>query len=383
MMLLNAGRGSGEVARQHARELMERGNEIVFMHPGVGDGVAGAINVDVSLPGAITPVHEYLPRAGEAQKAVSAMTYDEAVVYVPHYERALDGVIEDVDIVIGHHGNLVAMAVAETCRRVDKPFALFLHGTGVEPRHHGGYDDRLWERIEAAVRDATGLLVTTDYVRDSLVRPLVDVDAERFLVLPCGIDLEEFSPARLATATRRYDLPDRYVICPGALTAAKGPQNVVAASETYADLAPTVFIGSGELRPQLERDLEDRGRFLGFVSSADKADLICGATLLVAAPEKKEHFGIIYAEALAGGTPCVAYQGGGVDTIVTPDVGILTSRDPSVLGQATRRLLQDEPRRVEMAQKARRRAEEKFDSIELASRLEAWLGELCTEHARG
>jgi hypothetical protein len=67
MMLLNAGRGSGEVARQHARELMERGNEIVFMHPGVGDGVAGAVNVDVSLPGAITPVHEYLPRAGEAQ----------------------------------------------------------------------------------------------------------------------------------------------------------------------------------------------------------------------------------------------------------------------------------------------------------------------------
>jgi hypothetical protein len=83
-MLLNAGRGSGEVARQQARELIDRGNEIVFMHPGVGDGVAGALNVGVSLPGDITPVHEYLPWAEEAQKAVSAMTYEEALAYVPH-----------------------------------------------------------------------------------------------------------------------------------------------------------------------------------------------------------------------------------------------------------------------------------------------------------
>ena len=55
---------------------------------------------------------------------------------------------------------------------------------------------------ERATRSADGLLVTTDYVRDELVRPIVDVPADRFLVLPCGIDLDEFHPARAGDAAR-------------------------------------------------------------------------------------------------------------------------------------------------------------------------------------
>lgn len=378
IQLLNAGRGSGEVARQHARQLIARGHEVVFLHPGVGDGVAGATNVDIPLPGPVFPVHEYLPSAGADQKAVSTMSYDEAAVLIPHYEAALEAVIADVDVVLGHHANLVAIATHRVCGRHGKPFALFLHGTGIEPRHDGGYDDRLWGEIEQAIRAADGLLVTTDYVRDALVRPVVDVDPGRFLVLPCGIDLEEFHPDRTGDAAARFELPERYVICPGALTTSKGPQNVVAASAEYADLAATVFIGAGQLQAELERDLVDRGRFLGFVSAADKAQLINGATLLVAAPQKKEHFGIIYAEALAGGTPSVAYEGGGVDSIVTPDVGCLTTRDPRTLGTAVRELLADDARRREMERLARRRAETHFDTVRLAATLDDWLSGLGT-----
>jgi glycosyltransferase involved in cell wall biosynthesis len=376
IMLLNAGRGSGEVARQHARQLIARGNEVVFMHPGVGAGVTGAVNIDIPLSGPDTPVHEYLPSAGPDQKAVSTMGYDEAIRFVPFYEQALENVIDGIDVVIAHHANLVAIATSRVCRRHGKPLALFLHGTGIEPRHHAGYHDRVWDEIEEAIRSAKGILVTTKYVRDSLVRPLIDVDSRRFLVLPCGIDLEEFHPDRPGTAARRFDLPERYVICPGALTRSKGPQNVVAASKEYADLAPTVFIGAGELQAELEREMGDRGRFLGFVSAADKAELINGSTLLVAAPEKKEHFGIIYAEALAGGTPCVAYEGGGVDSIVSREVGILTPREPVELGRAVRRILEDEPRRRRMAVAARRRAERRFDTVQLAETLEAWLKRL-------
>jgi glycosyltransferase involved in cell wall biosynthesis len=381
ILLLNAGRGSGEVARQHARQLVLRGHDVVFMHPEVGAGVSGATNVDVGLPGSVTPVHEYLPSAGPDQKAVSAMTHDEALAFVPAYEDALEAVVGDLDIVIGHHANLVALATARVCRRHGVPYALFLHGTGIEPRHHGGYDDRLWAEIDEAIRAANGLLVTTDYVRDELVRAIVDVPTERFLVLPCGIDLDEFHPEKVGDAARRHGIDGPYVICPGALTRSKGPQNVVAASREYADLAPTVFIGAGELRAELERELGDRGRFLGFVSAADKAGLINGATLLVAAPEKKEHFGIIYAEALAGGTPCVAYAGGGVDSIVTGDVGVLVPRDPTTLGQAIRGLLGDETRRLDMAARGRRRAEELFDTVRLAVELERWLARLAERPA--
>jgi glycosyltransferase involved in cell wall biosynthesis len=163
------------------------------------------------------------------------------------------------------------------------------------------------------------------------------------------------------------------VICPGALTASKGPQNVVEATREYADLAPTIFIGDGELRQQIKTDLAGRGRLLGYVSAEDKAALIINASVLTAAPEKKEHFGIIYAEALAAGTPPVAYEGGGVASIVTSETGILTRRDPLSLGAGIRTLLTDPDRRGVMAREGRKRAVEHFSSTTLGATLKNWL----------
>ena len=194
ILLLNSGRGSGEVARAHCRYLVEAQHDVILMHPHVGDGVAGCRNIDIELHGDIMPVHEYLPSAGDKQKPVSSMRCDEAMAYTAHYEAALESVIDDVDIVIGHHANLCAIATARVARRHGKPYVLFLHGTGIEPRHTGGYDDALGAEIEAAIVHASGLLVTTRYVRDELVRSIVSVPEEQFLILPCGIDLEAFHP---------------------------------------------------------------------------------------------------------------------------------------------------------------------------------------------
>ena len=229
------------------------------------------------------------------------MSYEEATSYLPSYLEALKAVLPEVDILIGHHANLSSVAVAEAARAVGKPYVLFIHGTGIEPRLEGGFEERVWTRIENAILGASGILVTTEYVRDSLVRPVVDLPERKFLVLPCGVDLEQFSPGKDGGVQGKYGLPDEYVLCPGALVRAKGPQNVVDATREYDDLATTIFIGDGELREQLEADLGKRGRFLGFVSAEDRTRLVNAATILTAAPEKKEHFGIIYAEALASG----------------------------------------------------------------------------------
>ncbi len=49
ILLLNAGRGSGEVARQHAEYLCTSGHDVVYMHPGTREGAEGATNVDIAL----------------------------------------------------------------------------------------------------------------------------------------------------------------------------------------------------------------------------------------------------------------------------------------------------------------------------------------------
>ncbi|MFP6900546.1 MAG: glycosyltransferase family 4 protein, partial [Opitutales bacterium] len=377
ILMLNCGRGSGEVARQQARYLLSQGHQIYFIQPQAGSGLEGAFDREVKLHGDVLPVHEYLPSADKQQKAVATMSYEEAVAYLPAYENALEAVIREVDVVIGHHANITATATCNIAERHAKPYVLFLHGTGIEPRHQGLYDDQVWGLIESAVESADGIIVTTEYVRDHLVRNLIDLPTSRFIVLPCGINVSEFHPDNTQGILEKYALPERYVICPGALTAAKGPQNVVAASEHYADLAPTIFIGDGELREELETKLGDRGRFLGFVSAEDKAKLINAATLLVAAPEKKEHFGIIYAEALSGGTPTVAYEGGGVSSIVTPETGVLTERNTAELGQAVQALLGDAEQYAMMTKASRTRGKTLFCHLMLGARLEKWLSGIC------
>ena len=40
---------------------------VYFLHPEIGDGIEGAINIDIKLHTETKPVHEYLPSAGKAQ----------------------------------------------------------------------------------------------------------------------------------------------------------------------------------------------------------------------------------------------------------------------------------------------------------------------------
>jgi len=239
ILLLNKGRGSGEVARQHVRFLTDMGHKVYFMHPEIGDGVSGAINIDVKLHTDIIPVHEYLPSAGEKQKQVARMTFDEMISYLPDYESVLTNIIDDVDIIIGHHANITAIATYNIALKNNKPYVLFLHGTGIEPEHEGLWNDQSWELIEKSIKQADGIIVTTDYVKDELVKTLVDVPNSKFLVLPCGVDLDEFRTDNIEGIKEKYNLPDTYVICPGALTKSKGPQNVVEASKVYSDFATT------------------------------------------------------------------------------------------------------------------------------------------------
>ncbi len=377
ILLLNKGRGSGRVAKEHAEYLISHGHDVYFIHPDIGKGINGAYNKDVYLDNKVLPVHENLPSAGTSQKAVSSMSYVEVMDYLPAYENALEDIIQEVDIIIGHHANLIAIATANVAQRYNKPYVLFLHGTGIEPRHQGLYDNQIWQLIQSSIENANGIIVTTEYVRDHLVRNLIDLQVDKFIIQPCGVDLTEFHSDNTGNILDKYKLPEQYVICPGALILSKGPQNVVEASRYYSDLAPTIFIGDGDIREELEKRLGGRGRFLGFVSTEDKARLINASSILVAAPEKKEHFGIIYIEAMAGSVPVVAYEGGGIHSIVTPETGFLTKRNPKALGEAVRNILLNPEALSLMSLKSRKRAEELFSSSLLGSILTDWLAGIC------
>jgi glycosyltransferase involved in cell wall biosynthesis len=80
---------------------------------------------------------------------------------------------------------------------------------------------------------------------------------------------------------------------------------------------PLVVIGDGPDRRRLERLAGPSVRFAGHVDDRTRADLLATAQALIFPNE--EDFGIAAVEALASGTPVVAYARGGLTEILSAD----------------------------------------------------------------
>lgn len=103
---------------------------------------------------------------------------------------------------------------------------------------------------------------------------------------------------------------------------------------------PLVVAGDGPERPRLERLAGPTVTFVGRPSDQAAARLLEEARALVLPGE--EDFGIVMAEALAAGTPVVAYGAGGALDIVTPEETgwLFYEQTPEALTEAMARVSQ-------------------------------------------
>jgi len=96
---------------------------------------------------------------------------------------------------------------------------------------------------------------------------------------------------------------------------------------------------------------------LGFVSEQERTNELMKAKAFVAPSLGGESFGMVLTEAFACATPVVASDIPGYRDVMTAETGVLVPPDqPRVLAEAIVGLLADEPRRLEFAAGARRRA---------------------------
>jgi phosphatidylinositol alpha-1,6-mannosyltransferase len=125
-------------------------------------------------------------------------------------------------------------------------------------------------------------------------------------------------------------------------------------------------VGEGDDRPRLEArareaGLRDAVRFLGRVDDRELGGLYRRAGLL-AMPSRQEGFGLVYAEALWHGLPCVASTADAAREVVDDgETGVLVPyADAAALGDAVASLLADPARRRRMGETGARRARERF-----------------------
>lgn len=143
------------------------------------------------------------------------------------------------------------------------------------------------------------------------------------------------------------------------------------AGEVEGDL---VLAGDGPDRRAIEKQarahgIAERVRFTGRVAGTAKHDLLAGARV-VAMPSRFETFGIVAVEALAAGTPVVAFDIPCLRAVVPPDCGCLVEAfDVDALASTMLDLYRD-PERIDRMSARGRVFAQQFDWDEIAVRQE-------------
>lgn len=215
----------------------------------------------------------------------------------------------------------------------------------------------------------------------------------KVVVVPNGVDLDEYREAALPRGTLRRELgagPDTVLVgFTGQLIPRKGIDPLVRAAARLLPGRPhLLFVAAGEVPVGSPADflaryralagelgIADRFRFVGF--RPDVRPLVVDFDLLVL-PSFQEPFGRSLIEAMALGRPVVATRVGGVPEVVTDgEDGILVAPgDVDQLAAAIGALVDDPIRRAAMGRAARRAVERRFDVAVLTRRMEDLLEEV-------
>lgn len=192
------------------------------------------------------------------------------------------------------------------------------------PEYAMGVGNRLYVSLVSAAARAADHVITISYTSQIDIEEWLDIPRERISVTYLAPD-ERFHPVIGSESDeavrRRYDLPDRFVLYLGGFDRRKQVNELMLAytyvGEAEGDRIPLVVAGrepqwSEPLFPNLRRyadqlAINDYVRWIGFVDEADKAALLRLADVFVW-PSEYEGFGIPPLEAMACGTPVVAWN---------------------------------------------------------------------------
>ena len=169
-----------------------------------------------------------------------------------------------------------------------------------------------------------------------------------------------FPPVNVATFSPKEKVEkEDYFLTGGRLVGAKHFDLIIKAAEKLD--VPLKIYGSGPLEAEL-RDLAGGNvEFLGRVSDEKLVELYQRARAFVVAAED-EDFGITPVEAMAAGTPVVAYAGGGYkETVVEGKTGVFfKSLKVGAVARAIDKVLSSKFKVLNLTQQAEKFSEERF-----------------------
>lgn len=228
-------------------------------------------------------------------------------------------------------------------------------------------------RITAPAADAIIAISegVRDYVVDRQKQP-----PEKVVVIPNGIDVEEFRPAPRSNDIREqcgFGADTIVVGAVGRLVEQKGFHSFIEAAAIARQTRPElrfVIAGSGRQEEELRQDIAGRGQSEAFKligQSHDVPSFLAGIDIFVM-PSLWEGLGLALLEAMAAGIACVATDIGGPREVIANRVNglVVPPASPVQLASAIEELAASEPLRNAYGAAARETVVSRFSSAVMA-----------------
>jgi glycosyltransferase involved in cell wall biosynthesis len=263
-------------------------------------------------------------------------------------------------------GAVTALLGIATCWLTRTPYFLF-GDSSFPPAENSLRADLRAALLRALFALTTGFMVSGE-LNDAYYRHY-GADQRTFFLLPWAVDNERFARAAQMTPIERNALRERYGIAADAvvilfsakLVPRKDPMTLLRAfaAMRHRPSAALVFMGDGELRPELERYAReqqlDSVRFIGFVNQREIPRHYAMSDVFVL-PSVYEPRGAVINEAMACGLPVVVTDRcGAIGDIVQENDNALIypAGDVDALRDALDRLVSDDALRSRMSERSR------------------------------
>lgn len=264
--------------------------------------------------------------------------------------------------------------------------ARFRRARGVTPFESArsiAVEPGLWWRERIAAGEADRILVLSEFSRGLLAEDYSGAVRDKTVVVGGGVDLERYRPAGDRDDLRRrlgIAQDESIILTVRRLVNRMGVDVLI---DAFRDLAQRttrrmrlVIIGSGEMRPELERRASDMGdavSFLGRVDDEAVLEWYQAADVFALPTVAYEGFGMVTAEALACGTPVVGTRvGATAEILASLDDGLLASApEPTSFAEALERTLQQQ---VPTRDACRQYCEQRFSWATVIRRWEEEIG---------
>jgi len=249
-----------------------------------------------------------------------------------------------------------------------------------------GYDLSCWIE-KSALETADAIIAVSRSTREDILR-LFDVDPTRVVMIPNGIDTEEYQPIHAPEVLNKHGIdPDRpYVLFVGRITRQKGLYYLLQAIPHLDPKLQVVLCAGDADTLAMQREIEEiveelqshRAGIVWIPEMLPRQETIAlySHATIFCCPSIYEPFGIINLEAMACGTPVVGSAVGGIcEVVVDGETGLLVDPHLSVepphdpisparfergMAEAINRIANDPELCMQMGQAGRERVERHY-----------------------